>query len=75
MITDEITAEMILKEVVKYVNKEVTYIDALVHFAEKHGVEVEVIGEIIKRAPVLKSKVYEDAEKLNLVERTAKLPI
>lgn len=75
MITEEITAEMILKEVSKYVNKDVTYIDALVHFAETHGVEVEVIGEIIKRTPVLKAKVHDDAEKLNLVERTAKLPI
>lgn len=58
-----------------YVNKDVTYIDALVHYAEKYEIEIEVLGEMIRKSPVLKSKVRDDAESLNLVEVSMKLPI
>lgn len=58
-----------------YVNKEVTYIDALVYYAEKYEIEIEVLGEMIRKSPVLKSKVRDDAESLNLVEVSMKLPI
>lgn len=71
----EFDAEKILKEISGYVNNEVSYIDALVHYAQKHDVEVELIGEIVKQSPVLKSKVRNDAEKYNLMEKTARLPI
>ena len=71
----EFDAEKILKEISGYVNNEVSYIDALVHYAQKHDVEVELIGEIVKLSPVLKSKVRNDAEKYNLMEKTARLPI
>jgi hypothetical protein len=71
-----LSAEMILKEVEQYTNNEVTLIDALVHFSEKHGIEIELIGEIVRRSVVLKAKVRNDAERLNLLEeKTAKLPI
>lgn len=71
-----LSAEMILKEVEQYTNNEVTLIDALVHFSEKHDIEIELIGEIVRRSVVLKAKVRNDAERLNLLEeKTAKLPI
>ena len=63
----ELTAESILKEVNGYVNNEVSYIDAIVHFAHKHDIEIELIGDIIRRSAVLKSKVREDAERFNLL--------
>jgi hypothetical protein len=72
----ELTAESILKEVNGYVNNEVSYIDAIVHFAHKHDIEIELIGDIIRRSAVLKSKVREDAERFNLLEeRTTQLPL
>lgn len=71
----ELTAESILREVSKYVNDDVSYIDALVHYAEVHGIEIEVIGDIVRRSQIMKAKVHEDAEKLNLVEKTQRLPI
>jgi hypothetical protein len=72
----ELTAESILKEVNGYVNDEVSYIDAIVHFAHKHDIEIELIGDIIRRSAVLKSKVREDAERFNLLEeRTTQLPL
>lgn len=72
----ELTAESILKEVNGYVNNEVSYIDAIVHFAHKHDIEIELIGDIIRRSAVLKSKVREYAERFNLLEeRTTQLPL
>lgn len=70
----ELTAEGILNEVSKFVNDEVTYIDALVHYAEVNDIEIEVIGDIVRRSQIMKAKVHEDAEKLNLVEKTKRLP-
>ena len=72
----ELTAESILKEVENYINRDVSLIDALVFYADKHGYEIELIGEIIKRSAVFKAKVRDDAERLNLLEeKTARLPI
>ena len=71
----ETTAQDILKEIEKYVSEEVSVIDALVHYAEKNDIEIELVGEIIRRSPVLKLRVQEDAEKLNLMEKVARLPI
>lgn len=72
----QITAETILKEVEKYVNDDVSLIDALLYYSEKHNIEIELIGEIVRRSVLLKSKVRDHAEKLNLLEeKTAKLPI
>jgi hypothetical protein len=71
-----LSAEMILKEVERYTNKEVSLIDALVHFSEKHDIEIELVGEIVRRSVVLKAKVRNDAERLNLLEeKTAQLPV
>lgn len=71
----ELTAENIMQEISSYINEEVTYIDALVFYAQKYDIEVELIGEIVKRSQVLKSRVRDDAEKFNLMEKTAQLPV
>ena len=52
----------------------VPYIDAVIDYAERHRLEVEVVGEIIRRSPVLRAKIYMEAEELNLVEKLARLP-
>jgi len=71
---DKITADKIFKEISDHVNEEVSYLDALVHYAETHDIEIEVIGDIVRRSSILKSKCREDAEKLKLVERESQLP-
>ena len=65
----------ILNEIEAYINNDVTVIDALVFYAEKYDLEVELVGEIVKRSPVLRSRVQQDAEKLNLMEKIARLPV
>lgn len=73
--TEDLKAEEIMREVSKYVNSDVSFIDALVHYADLHELEVELVGEIVKRSQVLKAKVREDAEELNLLDRTTRLPV
>lgn len=72
----QLTAEVIMREVEKYVNDDVSLIDAIIHYSESHNIEIELVGEIIRRSVVLKAKVRDNAEKLNLIDdKTAKLPI
>jgi len=67
--------EIVIEEVASYVNKDVTYIDALLHYANKHDMEIELVGEIVRRSVILKSRVASDAENLNLIEKKPKLPL
>lgn len=55
--------------------KNIEYIDAVVHWCEKNKVDVEYIAGIIKKDPVIKSKIQAEAENMNVLKRGAKLPI
>lgn len=72
---EDLKAEQIMKEISAWVNDEVSFMDALVHYAEKYDLEIELIGEIVRRSPVLKAKVREDAERIHMIEKTSRLPI
>ena len=50
-----------------------TRMDAIIHHCETTGLEVDVASTLISSA--LKSKIREEAQELNLLKRTAKLPI
>jgi len=50
------------------------YVDAIVSWCEKNGVEVEYAASIVKKDPVLRSKLQVEAEDKNIVKKTAKLP-
>jgi hypothetical protein len=53
----------------------VEYIDAIVTWCEKHSIEVEYVAGIIKKDPVLRSKLEVEAEGLNIIKRVgSKLP-
>ena len=51
------------------------YIDAVVEYAEKNGLEIEVVGQIIRKSPLLKANIYKEAEELNMVEKLVRLPV
>lgn len=76
-ITVNHSAEQIMKEIRRYITSDVTVIDALAFYAEKHDMEIELLGDLIRRSPTLKAFVREDAERLRLVEEDdgPKLPI
>jgi len=74
-ILNKLNSEHIINDIAEVISKGVSYIDAVIDYAERHNLEVEVIGEIIKRSPVLKAKIYREAEELNMVERLVRLPV
>jgi hypothetical protein len=56
-------------------SKNMEYIDAVVYWCEKNKFEVEYAAALIKKDPVIKSKIEAEAENLNIIKRGAKLPI
>lgn len=51
------------------------YIDCVVHWCEKNNLEVETAAYWIKRDSALKAKIQEEAESLNILKKTSRLPI
>lgn len=50
-------------------------IDAVIHWCDINDVDVELAASLIKKNSVLKSFIQEEAENLNFLKKTAKLPI
>jgi hypothetical protein len=48
-------------------------IDAITHYCEESGLEVEIAANLINEN--LKSKIEVEAQNLRFIQRTAKLPI
>jgi predicted GNAT family acetyltransferase len=69
----QVDEQQIINEIKQYINKDCNIIDALVYYADKSGMEVELLGEIIKRSPTLKAKVQQIAENLNMMDKTERI--
>jgi uncharacterized protein YeaC (DUF1315 family) len=54
--------------------KKIEYIDAVMVYCERHNIEVETAADLIKHNAVLKAKVQVEAETLNMVKRSGRLP-
>ena len=56
-------------------NKEMNYIDAIVHFCDQNNIDVESVPKLISKP--LKEKIKCDAQQLNFMKKTsrAKLPL
>jgi len=50
-----------------------THMDAIVHHCETTGMEIDVASSLISLA--LKAKIREEAEDLNLMKKSSKLPL
>lgn len=50
-----------------------THMDAIIHHCEQTGMEVDVASSLVSNA--LKAKIREEAQELNLLKKSAKLPI
>ena len=55
--------------------KSMEYIDAVVYWCERNNVEVEYAAALIKKDSVILSQIQTEAENLNILKKTAKLPI
>ena len=56
-------------------NKDMNYIDAIVHFCEQNNIDIESVPKLISKP--LKEKIKCDAQEFNFMKRTsrAKLPV
>lgn len=63
------------KEVEEFVKKqkEPSYIDAVLHLCEKHGVEPDTISKLLSKP--IKERLKVEGQQLNLLKRDSKLPI
>jgi hypothetical protein len=52
-----------------------SYIDAAIHYADQHNMEVEMVANIIKMSTVVKAQIQLEAESLNFLPKQAHLPI
>jgi hypothetical protein len=55
--------------------KNIDYMEAVILFCEEHGVEVETAGKLIKSCAKLKAKIQLEAETLNFLPKSARLPV
>jgi len=55
--------------------KKMDYIDAVVHWCENHELDVEYAAALIKKDSIIKLKIQAEAESLNILKKTAQLPI
>jgi predicted metallopeptidase len=64
-----IEIEMIVKD------KNCEYMDAIMIYCERNNMEVETVADIIKHNSILKSKLQYEAEVMNMMKKTSRLPI
>ena len=74
-ILNQLNSENIVTEISKHISQGVPYIDAVVDYALRNELEIEVVGEIIRKSPLLKARIYREAEDLNMVEKLVRLPV
>ena len=57
--------------------KDIPYMDAVIMWCEKNSYEIESVALLIKKDPVLRSKIKNEAEFANLLKskRGSRLPI
>jgi hypothetical protein len=57
------------------VEKNIDFFEAVMHYCETKNIEVETAASLIKQSTTLKAKIQFEAENLNLLKKTARLPI
>lgn len=62
-----------IDELVK--SSKIDYIDAVIFYCEKNGIEIETAASLIKSSSKIKAKIQNEAEEMNYLPRSAKLPI
>lgn len=53
----------------------IDYIDACITYCEQNEIEIEYIGDILKKNQNIKSKILKEAERLNYVKKINRVKI
>ena len=70
------STDIFYKEIEKLVNAhKLSYMDAIVFYCERNDVEIEAAASMIKGNFRIKSQIQHEGEQLNILPRSAKLPI
>lgn len=76
MIEIKLTPDKMHSEIEALVSEHgLDYIDAVLHYAEKNGLEIETVAAMVKSNAKMKAKVKQEGEDLNFLPKTARLPI
>ena len=62
---------IIIEKIVKA--KQISYMDAIVYYCEKNGMEVESAAKLV--TPTIKSTLKVEAQELHFLPQTSKLPL
>jgi len=63
------TAQEIHHHISSKLSRGASYIDALIEYANENNLEVESVAEIVKKSPIIKEKVRDEATKMRMVKR------
>ena len=66
-----IDLNLTIEEIVK--EKELSYMDAVLHYAQTSEIEPEAMAKMLNQS--IKDKIEVEAQDLNMLKKTAKLPI
>jgi hypothetical protein len=66
-----IDLNLTIEELVK--DKELSYMDAVLHYAQISEIEPEAMAKMLNQS--IKDKIEVEAQNLNMLKKTAKLPI
>ena len=66
-------SEDFISDIESIVKEGVSYMDALVEYAKRNNLEIETVGNIVSKIPVIKEKLTKESETLNLLPKTARL--
>ena len=70
------TSSDFVKEIEKIVvQKNIEFFDAVLLYCEINNIEVETAAALVKQNSVLKAKIQYEAENLNMIRKSARLPI
>lgn len=64
---------LLIEQIVQ--EKKIDYMNAVLFYCEQNSIEIEFAGELIRRNPILRSKIQLEAENLNFLKRQSRLPI
>ena len=65
-----------IHEIETLVNEsKIDYIDAVLYYCEKNNMEIETAAALIRSSGKIKAKIQLEAEEINCLPKTARLPI
>ena len=69
-------SQLACESIIKFAqNNSVSYMDSFLHYCTQNEVEIEYVAGLVAKNQLIKSKLQEEAENLNFLKKTARLPI